>query len=331
MTLEVDLYRSDDYVRDERIPLGPLLRATFEPLLGVSLRGAVFRVAALPVAANGRLDGEPVLTNLRSGYGYIYVRIVLDGVVLYQHPHSVRELVARPLQRMLARRDPAERHWGFGIVGIGIDTGSLVRPTPEIAMSVDVHQSRPQARMFHVEELSEPDPPAASLADLGVTEPVEDEAPVVPVLAAGPLADLTYRLPFSDEVEEGGFLAGHVYADAERPGRRLVLVTAVIKAERTGASLLHFTFTGESFTRAGEAIELRGRSEQLLGWYHSHLFVASDALGLSSIDVDLHRDTFRLPWQIAGLVNITPADRLLRFYTAGDEGMVKLEYRSSTR
>lgn len=324
MTIEVDLYRSDDYVRSDRIALAPLLRTIFEPLLGVSLAGARIHLAFLPVPEVIRLEGEPVVVNLRGSHGYVHVRITRDGAVLYQHPHSVREIVARPLQRLLATREPQERHWGFGIVGSGVDLGALVRPAPAVEMSVDVQRSRP--RMFHVEEIAEPEPPAATLADLGLPGPFDADGAVTPVLTPDTHEALAAGMDFSDEVEEGGFLAGHVYTDAERPGRYLVLVTAVIRAERTGASLLHFTFTGESFTRVGDAIARRGRDEELLGWYHSHLFPATDEIGLSSIDVDLHLDTFRRPWQVAGLVNITGSARLLRFYAGDDDGLAQVAY-----
>jgi len=327
MTIEVDLYRSDDYVRSERIALAPLLRSIFEPLLGVSLVGARIHLAFLPVAEENRLEGDPVVVNLRSGHGYANVRIVRDGVVLYQHPHSVREIVARPLQQLLSAREPDERHWGFGIVGSGLDLGALVRPAPAVEMSVAVQKSQP--RMFHVEEIAEPEPPTATLAGLGMSGPFDVDGTVTPVLTSETYEALSSGMAFSDEVEEGGFLAGHVYTDAERPSRYLVVVTAVIRAERTGASLLHFTFTGESFTRAGDAIARLGRTEVLVGWYHSHLFPASDVLGLSSIDIDLHVDTFRRPWQVAGLVNITGTARLVRFYAANGDGVTQVAYAVS--
>src|SRR5262249_32658604 len=112
--MEVDLYRTDDYIKSDKVPLLPLLRSTFETLLGQSLAGAQFWLTFLPVPDDSVLDGEPVMVNLRRGYGYLTVRITRDNVVLYQHPHSVQELVAAPLQRMLAVKEPEERHWGFG-------------------------------------------------------------------------------------------------------------------------------------------------------------------------------------------------------------------------
>lgn len=328
MTLEVDLYRSADYVRSHRIPLIPLLRSIFEPLLGESLTGARYRLTFIPVAAGIVLDGKPVMVNLRSGHDWVQVSIIKDGVVLYQHPHSVMEIIARPLQLALARREPDEQHWGFGIVGLGAHEAALVRPRPEVAMSMNLRPGAPRTPLFHVEEVPAPEPRSASLAELGVTDagdpPVDADVSVV--LSPDAHESLARTMDLSTEVEEGGFLVGRVFGSGERPGAYLVTVTAVIQAERTGASLLHFTFTGDSFTRISEQIARRGKDEELVGWYHTHLFPASDGLGLSPIDMDLHADTFRQPWQVAGLINIADGERIVRFYASGIDGMAQMPY-----
>lgn len=360
MGLEVDLYRSDDYVRSYRLPLTPMLKAIFERLLRMSLDNAEFRLLFLPVAVRATLDGDPVMVNLRNGHGYVQVCIVQDGVVLYRHPHSVTEIIAKPLQRMLAKREPEERHWGFDVVGLEASRAALVRPHPEVAMQVDLSASLPVARMFHVEEVEAPEPPLATLADLGVQEDEDDEdddeteaafepddaetddeapgpqdeidefaevedAPVGVVLSRAAYVSLrTMRL--SSEVEEGGFLVGHVFGNQDEPGNYLVSISAVMKAERTGASLLHFTFTGESFTRVSEAIARRDRDEELVGWYHSHLFPATSEVGLSSIDVELHAATFHQPWQLAGLINLTAGERVIRFYAQDHGGIAQMPF-----
>lgn len=97
-------------------------------------------------------------------------------------------------------------------------------------------------------------------------------------------------------------------------------VTGALPAEQVGASLLHFTFTGDSFDRVKRRLDQDRQGERLLGWYHTHLFPATEAMGLSSIDYRLHFTTFRIPWQVAGLVNLDGDDRVLRFYVRrGDE------------
>ena len=146
------------------------------------------------------------------------------------------------------------------------------------------------------------------------------------VLSDDLVTSLIKTYAFSDEIEEGGFLAGTVYRDADRPGGYLVHVTAVLPAERTGASMINFTFTGESFLRVSQQLEKRGKDEKLLGWYHTHLFAATSRLGLSSVDVELHRSTFRRPWQVAGLVNIADGHRVLRFYHGEGKQMTLVPY-----
>lgn len=348
MPIEVDLYRSDDYVLSHRVPLAPLLKALFERILGMSLESAQFRLLFLPVKVNAVLDGNPVMVNLRNGHGYVQVRIVKDGVTLYQHPHSVTEIIALPLQRLLARREPEEHHWGFDVVGLELGLSPLVRPHPEVAMTMDLAGRSPAARMFHVEEVEAPEPAPATLADLGVrecqdpadeeaddNEPTQDieeitgpeatkgapdDAPVGVVLSRAAYKTLR-SMRLSGEVEEGGFLLGHVFSNQDELGHYLVSITEVMKAERTGASMLHFTFTGDSFTRVSETITQRERNEELVGWYHSHLFPATDEVGLSSIDIDLHAATFQQPWQLAGLINLTDNERVIRFY-ADDDGEI---------
>jgi JAB N-terminal domain len=321
VSVEIELYRTDDYVRAGRLPLGPLLRTVFEPVVGGSLEDALFQLTFLRLADDRPLDGTPTLVNLRSGHGYLSVRIVLDGRVVYRHPHSLREIVAVPLQRLLAARFPAENHWGYGVQGLGLDQVALVRPAPRAEHELEVGSGGARPQRFHVEEVADPPPPPATLAGLGVPDGADDPAaPITVVLRPAAFDGLVPGAVFSDEVEEGGFLAGHVYRDAADPERRLLEVTAVITAERTGASLLQFTFTGESFLRISEQLRRRGLGERLVGWYHTHLFPASDALGLSSIDEELHRSTFRRPWQVAGLVNLDGAARVLRFYRSGHEG-----------
>ena len=165
----------------------------------------------------------------------------------------------------------------------------------------------------------------------GEQEPEDDHTPVadppVVIVVPDPIASsLLKTYPFSDEIEEGGFLAGTVYRDAERPGGYLVHVTAVLPAERTGASMINFTFTGESFLRVSQQLESREGGEKLLGWYHTHLFAATSRSGLSLFDIELHRSTFRRPWQVAALVNIAAKGRVLRFYHGEGDEMALVPY-----
>ena len=89
-------------------------------------------------------------------------------------------------------------------------------------------------------------------------------------------------------------------------------------AHRSGAGMVHFTFTGESFLAVAQLLEERGQQEELVGWYHTHLFGIDFDMGLSGIDVDLHLATFQRPWQVAALINIRRGRRILRFYGRGE-------------
>lgn len=314
--IDVELFRSDDYVRAGRLPLLPLLRSVLEPMVGQSLEGATIELSFLPLTDRAPVRGTPSVINLRGSHGYVKVRIVRGDTVLYQHPHALREIVGRPLQELLGERLPEETHWGFGIRGPGLEKVALVRPKPVAANRVEIAVGGPRRRLFGIEEVPEPEPPVATLQELGIAEPTVEAVsePVAVVLHARVHRALTGARPFSREVEEGGFLAGHVHRNAENPDGHLVEVTVAIPAERTGASLLHFTFTGESYLRIGESLAARARGESLVGWYHTHLFPATDRFGLSSADVDLHTTTFQRPWQVAALVNIDQTSRVLRLY-----------------
>jgi hypothetical protein len=169
--------------------------------------------------------------------------------------------------------------------------------------------------VFHLEEMREPEPLVATLADLGVAASASAGDRDAVVLASGVHDGFVRSTPFSSDVEEGGFLVGEVFRDAEHPGRHLIRMVDALPAERTGASMLQFTFTGESFLRINDVIARRGPQFRLIGWYHTHLFPATDAIGLSSIDVELHSRMFRRPWQVAALVNLDGSTRTLRVYS----------------
>lgn len=361
MSLVIEVFRSDDYVPAGEIPLMPLLRAAFEDVIGPDADGVKFELHFYELLDLARDRGTPSLVNLRASHGFVRVRIWRDGQLLHQRPHPVRELVGEPLRELLRIRDPEVGHWGYGLSGPGLESIALSRPAPRVTHELRVASGARRRSTFTVEEVPDPEPPEISLAELGAgAEPARtgphpiprsaaapgDEIAVVPP-AAPPTAlkppddqpppvviavpdsivnAFTQTFPFSEEIEEGGFLAGKVYRDADRPGGYVVAVTAAIPAERTGASIINFTFTGESFLRVFEQLASRTDGEVLLGWYHTHLFPATSRSGLSSVDVELHRSTFRRPWQVAALVNISADGRVLRFYHGEGDEMAKVPY-----
>ncbi len=327
MSLVIELFQTDDYTPDGELPLVPLLCDFFRDVIGPDQDGIRFELTFLPVEDPNELDGEPSIANLRGSHGYVEVLIHRDGDLVYRHPHPVRELIGRQLRTLLSERDPSVSHWGFGIRGAGLEDLPLVRPAPEATHEIDVSAARRRSRLFNLEAIPDPEFPERAISEFAATAAAAGHVPGLQVVLSAPLArSFTSARSFSAEVEEGGFIAGHVFRDSEHAGGHIVQITAVIPAQRTGASMFHFTFTGDSFMRISEQIAVRGFGEQLLGWYHTHLFQASDGLGLSSVDVDLHRWTFRRPWQVAALVNITETNRRLRFYWMDGEIMADAPY-----
>jgi proteasome lid subunit RPN8/RPN11 len=334
VSVQVELFRTTDYVGREHLPLAPLLREVFEEILGRPLPQAKFVLSLRGVDDSDPLPGHPTMVNLRPSHGYAHVSIVEHGLVIYRHPHTVREIVAEPLQRRLRETFPDVDHWGFGLTGPGLEQLPMVRPTPSVSGSWDIPAGMRRRRSSHIEELPDPEPPPGKLAALGVADPAEPSGgpldnpggqPVAVVLGRDTYLALM-RHDFSADVEEGGFIIGHRHADSDNPGRELLEVTAFVPAESTGASMLRFTFTGESFLRLGDLVARRQRDEHILGWYHTHLFAATPEFGLSTVDVRLHMSTFRRTWQVAALLNIDDDGRVLRFYRSGGEVMAEAPY-----
>jgi hypothetical protein len=332
VTVTVELYCTDDYVSVGRVDIAPLLQLAFRDVLGGRVDDVEFHLAFHALPDERPLEGHPVVVNLRASHGFVHVRIVRDRTVLYQHSHPVREIVGRPLQSLLRAQAPDQRHWGFGIVGPGLERARFARPVPQAPGTIRLPGGRRRPRAFHLREVAEAAPAVLALADLGAT--AEPDPAVTPVVVLdGAVRDGMVRdAPFSDEVEEGGFLIGRVFRDVDRPERFVAHVTEALPGERTGASLWRFTFSGESFLRINHLVDQRAAGERLVGWYHTHLFAASDDLGLSGTDVELHRTIFRRPWQIAGLVNIADGRRTLRFYAAApdrtqQDGVTQVPYQ----
>ena len=177
---------------------------------------------------------------------------------------------------------------------------------------------------FGFKRIPEPIPPSASLEDFNLIARGGDRNAFVKVLLhESVFEEFDHTRVFSNEVEQGGFLVGQVYQDREVNGTYLLEITAAINAEHTGASLLHFTYTGDSFSAFKQTLREQYPRQRLLGWYHTHLFPATKAMGLSSIDLQLHFTTFRLPWQLAALVNLdSPKRRTLRFYVRQSNIMI---------
>jgi hypothetical protein len=314
---EILLYRGDPehiglHEADEALPLSVVLRLSLSAILGRPVsENARMRLRLSPEPADPRLHGTPMVHNLLPDFGYAIVEAAENGRIIYRHPHTVREVVAEPLQKLLHELWPEETAWGYRIDFKGSEQ-YVVRPAPHVeGVLVSNRRNRPDRYSFAVREVAEKPAPEARLADFGA--PALPSSGGVSVLVEPEVfSSLDRVLALSDSVEEGGFLLGTYYRDADREGDYILRISDAPVAQSTGASFLCFTFTGDSFREMKQTLG----ENKLLGWWHTHLFAATDGFGLSTIDVDLHVSTFRHPWQVAGLINIEPADRrrTLRFY-----------------
>jgi hypothetical protein len=260
------------------------------------------------------------------GYATVSVIEVERKQVIYQHPHPVSELFCAQLRELIDREIPGQARWGFRLVGAGIPETQVLIPPPPVVGAFDTVRppgfDRPR---FRISPVPDPPTPRVSLRDFHlVAPPLEQSDALVKVLVHESVKrDLKHGRPFSEKVEEGGFLVGRVFEDAEQPGTFIVEVTGAPRAEHTGASLLHLTFTGDSFSEIKRRLREDLADQRLVGWYHTHVFPASVPMGLSSIDLELHFTTFRQPWQLAGLINLDGnGKRTLRFYVEKERLMV---------
>jgi hypothetical protein len=165
-----------------------------------------------------------------------------------------------------------------------------------------------------------------TLADFGATYSVGPELGGRHRLIWQPEAyrALMQTQPVSDTVEVGGYLVGQVYQQADAPETLLVEVQQVLAAVGTQASAALLLFTGDSWSmlRRRLAGELQGL--RLVGWWHTHLFPATDSFGLSGLDETLHRQFFSSPWHFAALLNVSPAQgRVLRCYQPDDKKLLQ--------
>jgi len=333
MNAYVLVYRRDGTALS-RLPLLPIVQESLQQILGRSLAHLVIDLKVYPVPLAPM--GTPVMVNLSANYGYAEVLVLeKNGTVIYQHPHTIEELIAQTLQKTLRHSYPNETYWGFYLMMPGIapppstvpplEQLSTERLTPAVERSIVVTPYGPNERpAFELKRIPEPPLPEARLEDFRLMGGGGDRQAFVKVLVHEPVFNnFDHRLPFSNAVEEGGFLVGRVYQDRDVAGTYLVELTAAVKAEHTGASLFHFTYTGDSFAAFKRILREQYPEQRLLGWYHTHLFPATTTMGLSSIDLQSHFATFSLDWQLAALINLdSPTQRTLRFYVRRSEIMV---------
>lgn len=133
--------------------------------------------------------------------------------------------------------------------------------------------------------------------------------------------ELCNTLPLSNTEENGGYLIGNVFRHPDSSPNEddpqfgwLIEITMIVPAEQAFGNSLLLLFTGETWSRLNQRIDQEFPNQKLLGWYHTHLFAASDKFGLSELDQSLHKQFFTRPWQVALLLNIENNKRELRSF-----------------
>jgi hypothetical protein len=122
---------------------------------------------------------------------------------------------------------------------------------------------------------------------------------------------LESEIELSAKVENGGYLLGVPFrqpqgsaAEEDAGFRWLLEITDVVPAEAAKGKRGSLLFTGETWSRMTRLRSRRHPDKKLVGWFHTHLFKASEKFGLSRLDQELHRRFLTKAWQIAVLINI---------------------------
>lgn len=261
--------------------------------------------------------GEPQpISELSDSLGWVHVQFKVGGKLIHEGHYGIGELMGAALTETLRRIDPDEREWEFAFRNL--DGGVDLRPAPDVVGAVDVDLGVDRRPLpFTIQQVKMPAAEGVALAelgiDLGMLGPVN-------VLVTGEVCNfMLERLPLSERIEEGGFFLGRIRPAKESSGRQVAQVTHVTPASRAGASAVHFTFTPDSFKDVNQLLNERDQGEELVGWYHTHLFPATADIGtvsgLSTTDINTHLATFRRSGQVAGLINLSGHHRTLRFYS----------------
>lgn len=281
--------------RDQRQPAGPV---NLEPRLGL-----------LEIAL--RSGGSPVWEGvfpISELIGPEILEIAQQQDRGYQGTWSYRLAAGRRATVVLAPRGP--RSSGLSGAGLSGSSGSS-------GSSSALNSSGPGLAITPA--------PARSLE---VVEPGQTGGPqplpgrIAVLYSAAAHGELTRTLRLSRMHEDGGFLEGDV-VQAGQDGGHIVRISTVHPAEHGQASPTHYVFTNESYSAI--SARLAESSGRLVGWYHTHLF-DSGVVGLSQTDVHTHLGTFRQPWQVAALVNLSlGGTRRLRTYCRDGDTMTECD------
>jgi hypothetical protein len=120
------------------------------------------------------------------------------------------------------------------------------------------------------------------------------------------------------KLETGGVLVGLLHRDASKP-EIFVEVVAQVPGQYAEATGTSFSFTPKTWAAADAAIDLRGRDECILGWWHSHIRLCNPDCPaerrnlcplarpfFSADDIHLHGVCFPQPYHVALLISDLP-------------------------
>jgi proteasome lid subunit RPN8/RPN11 len=149
--------------------------------------------------------------------------------------------------------------------------------------------------------------------------------------AASAWENLALTLPMSLEREIGGYLVGSV-GEGEN-GDETVTVHHAVPAELSAGDAHTLLMSAESGAEIRQRIQKDWPGDELVGWYHTHVFSAMNDIlsGLSEIDVQTHDEQFTRSWQLAVLVNVwreggTVSRQVRSFRRNGSGKLVDVDY-----
>ncbi len=218
---------------------------------------------------------------------------------------------------------------GFAVEEGLLEAGETFRFTMSAQRLTPEAEPAESGSRFQVESSSRPLPvrPGVDLGSLLVASTprgtMDDQN--APVLLNADLLDETAEIASKHAPNEtGGVLIGHLYRDAASP-EVYAVVTAQVPARHTRGDLAKLTFTAQTWTAVRSAMDIRGRDELMLGWWHSHCFAAETCKEcahrrdgtcavsmafMSADDLTLHRTVFPRAYHVALVVAESPCGGL---------------------
>jgi hypothetical protein len=315
-----------EYAREDGRPLGSLaVEPDFQPALEWTYFVGVRRgfAAAVTAAAAGRV--RPLWCDDR---GAPYCR----GVSVAVSPHSPREALGEPVRCEIPASyfDSLAKEGAQQWLEKGeLETGErytyrvCAYPIAGARRTDDCDATTRAANSgFRVEVVPSPIPVQESaLGAFRRRASLKHKSAAIDIpvfISESSIDEALSRAREAKTSETGGVLVGHLHRDASQP-ESFVEITAQIPARHAEASGTSFAFTSETWAAADAAIELRGRHELILGWWHSHpRFCNPDCPPerqrvcpvarpfFSSDDIHLHRVCFPQAYQIALLISDLP-------------------------